>query len=374
MNASRSPATTDRRSFLRTLGLAAAAAGVAGCAPGRSLWTPEPRRTFGRVRVSWSRVIRTVAGLRPYRPSGFVVRAEALDDTVVVHNYGHGGGGVTLSWGTAELAAEAVAETEDREVAVLGSGVAGLTTARILQRRGRTVTIYARDLPPDTTSNVAGAQWAPYSVFDEASPRFRSRFRRATRLAYRRYQDFVGRGYGVDWVDNYYVGQGPADLPAFMREMDDVFPDVEEVPAGAHPFGDRSATRVRTMFVEPHRFLPALMADVRRAGGRIVVRELQDRREVAGLPERVVVNCTGLGSRELFGDDELVPVKGQLTVLAPQPEVDYLLLGGDGLYMFPRSDGILLGGTFQRGEWSLEPDPDETERIVRGHMRLFGFG
>src|ERR1700749_3615103 len=52
------------------------------------------------VRVSPDREIRTVVGLRPYRPSGFVVRAEKIGDTLVVHNYGHGGSGITLSWGT----------------------------------------------------------------------------------------------------------------------------------------------------------------------------------------------------------------------------------------------------------------------------------
>ena len=51
-------------------------------------------------------MIRTVAGLRPYRAAGFVVRAEALGDKRLVHNYGHGGAGITLSWGTSKLATE----------------------------------------------------------------------------------------------------------------------------------------------------------------------------------------------------------------------------------------------------------------------------
>lgn len=59
-------------------------------------------RHFTPVNVSRERVIRTVVGLRPFRPSGFVVRAESLGDKLLVHNYGHGGGGVTLSWGCAE--------------------------------------------------------------------------------------------------------------------------------------------------------------------------------------------------------------------------------------------------------------------------------
>ena len=102
----------------------------------------------------------------------------------------------------------------------------------------------------------------------------------------------------------------------------------------------------------------------------MVVGEIRDRTQVTGLSERVVVNCTGLGSGALFGDSELMPVKGQLTFLFPQPEVDYLAIS-DGLYMFPRSDGILLGGTFDRGNADLAFDFEAERRILDGHRRLF---
>jgi D-amino-acid oxidase len=63
-------------------------------------------------------------------------------------------------------------------------------------------------------------------------------------------------------------------------------------------------------------------------------------------------------------------VKGQLTVLLPQADVNYNLLSG-GVYMFPRRDGILLGGTWDRGNWDLEPDMEAQERIVARHRELF---
>jgi glycine/D-amino acid oxidase-like deaminating enzyme len=85
----------------------------------------------------------------------------------------------------------------------------------------------------------------------------------------------------------------------------------------------------------------------------------------------VIVNCTGLAAGKLFDDAEVMPIKGQLTVLAPQPEVDYITIGPGDLYMMPREDGIILGGTHERGEWSLEPNPVEAGRILRGHQELF---
>ena len=60
-----------------------------------------------------------------------------------------------------------------------------------------------------------------------------------------------------------------------------------------------------------------------------------------------------------------------MTFLLPQPEIDYITLPGNGLYMFPRHDGILLGGTFERGNWTLEPDLEAEKRIVEGHRRFF---
>lgn len=366
-----------RRAALRSMALAALAGpSLLGACAGRGpgAWSLR-RRRFVPVDVGWDRVIRTVVGLRPYRPSGFVVRPEKLDDTLVVHNYGHGGGGITLSWGTAHQAVEAALAADAYAYAVVGSGAVGLATARLLQRRGKTVTIYAKDLPPNTTSNIAGGQWSPFSVFDQdaLTPAFDRQFREATRLAYRYYQQLLGPRYGVSWIENYYLSDGEPRQPApFVTEMRDVYPDIETLGPDRHPFPVRWATRITTMLVQPHIYLAAMLDDFRIAGGRVVVRELHEPAQVAALPEPVVINCTGLGARALFGDEELVPIKGQLTVLVPQPEIDYITLGpGPGLYMFPRSDGILLGGTFQRGDWSLEPDEEARRRIVDGHVRLF---
>jgi D-amino-acid oxidase len=117
-------------------------------------------------------------------------------------------------------------------------------------------------------------------------------------------------------------------------------------------------------------YLSAMLREFRIAGGALVVREFDDVRAVGALPEPVIVNCTGLGAKALFGDEELMPIKGQLTVLLPQPEVDYITLA-DELYMFPRRDGILLGGTHERGAWSLEPDLAAARHVLDGHARFF---
>ena len=205
---------------------------------------------------------------------------------------------------------------------------------------------------------------------DTAPPAFVEQFALASRLAYRYYQDFVGAGYGVSWIDNYYLSDEPPGESWMYTLLPDVFASATELQPDEHPFAASSVLRVRTMLIEPAIYLNALLRDVHVAGGAIVVGELRDRQAVAALPERVVINCTGLGAAELFGDEQLMPVKGQLTILLPQPEVDYIAIQS-GLYMFPRSDGILLGGTFERGDATLDVDEEEERRIVEGHRRLF---
>jgi glycine/D-amino acid oxidase-like deaminating enzyme len=314
-----------------------------------------------------SRLIRAVAGLRPYRRSGFVVRAEALGDKRLVHNYGHGGGGITLSWGSAKLAIELGLQGHSGPLAVLGSGIMGLSTARLAQDAGFPVTIYTAALPPDTTSNIAGGQFHPYAVFDDdfVTPEVKAQFTRALDYSWRRFQIMVGDDYGVRWLPTYVERRSPE---ARLLES---FPPVNRLLRPAeHPFPLDSVLRYDTMYVETGRYLRQMTRDVRIAGGKIEVRKLASPADIAALPESLVFNCTGLGSRELFGDQELQPARGQLAILEPQPEVNYAFTGGPG-YMFPRPDGILLGGTFELDEWDTTPDPATIQRIIASHKRFF---
>jgi len=321
------------------------------------------------------RVLRTIAGLRPFRPSGYRVAAERLGRTLVVHNYGHGGCGVTLSWGTAARAVELAHEAAPRRVAVLGAGAVGLATARTLQQRGVQVTIYARDVPPDTTSDVAGALWSPVTLVDEdrASPGFARELANAARASRRTFEHLCGGPYGVKWLTLYLVGSSPEPPHSWEWSVTPELFRPTTLSPGEHPFPSPFAHAYRLMMIEPAVYLAAVMADFRGAGGRLVITAIESRADLARLEEDVVVNCTGLGSRSLFDDAELVPIKGQLTILEPQPEVDYAVKSTvEDLYMFPRQGGVVLGGSHERGEWSLDPDPGHAQRILAQHQRFFG--
>jgi glycine/D-amino acid oxidase-like deaminating enzyme len=349
---------------------------LAGRALRRSADAATPR--LARVQIAADRVIRTIAGLRPFRPSGFVVRAEKFDEKLVIHNYGHGGAGITLSWGTAMLALRESAGFPARECAVIGCGVVGLSMARLLQQRGYVPTIYAKEMPPFVTSNVAGGLWEPTSLFDVANvtPQFRAQFAESARFAFQRYQSLTGDYFGVRWMPLYSLARDAVDVfdppPEHpYSDIEQLYPEHRKLAGHENPFGVPFVRRKYSMLIEPAIYLNALMRDFELAGGKIVVREFHTPSEVTGLSEMLIFNCTGLGARTLFADGELMPIKGQLVFLLPQPELDYMTLGPNGLYMFPRHDGVLLGGSFERGVDNIEIDPAVTQRIMQGNAQLF---
>lgn len=371
-----------RRTLVKAAGLTVAGVGLGGCTAARYGMAPgSAQRRFPVVRASWDRVIRTTVGLRPFRPAGFRVEAERVGDKTVIHNYGHGGAGMSLSWGTGRLAAELAEDHEARRAAVLGAGVVGLTTARELQSRGYEVVIYAASLPPDTTSNKSLAAFTPMSSLvsgPERTPRWDAQFDRAARIAYERLQLLAGQGTGISWVPTYSwtdrVQQPQTEgLYAAAPETLDVGATILE--PGTHPFPARYARLQPTLRIEPSIYLDGLLRDVVLFGGEIVVRGLENRRDIAALDESLIFNCTGLGSRALFGDETLSPIKGQLTFLAPQPEIEYRAEGsapgGGRIGVLPRSDGIAIGHLSQRDVWDLAPDPEARRVRVERAIALF---
>lgn len=358
----------NRRRFLQSAVTASAAVALTSSLPSRLL--ADERRSFSPVKVARERLIRSVVGLRPYRPGGFLVEAQRLGDKLLIHHYGHGGAGITLSWGSAKLAVDLARPTGLNRCAVLGCGVIGLSTARLVQRRGGSVTIYTKDLPPETTSNIAGGFWYPTSVYDArtATPQFLEQFNQACVTANRAFQLLVGPEYGVRWIDTFELLSGP-ELSTNFPGGSQLYPDVQLHQDRKRYFDTENVRQFSTMLIEPHTYLNALLRDFYLAGGKIVVGELQNREEILKLPENLIFNCTGLGARKLVGDQTLGPVRGQLEILLPQPELDYCYLGWNG-YMFPRRDGVVLGGTFDHDVWNLEPDPNTTTRILNDHAEI----
>ncbi len=215
--------------------------------------------------------------------------------------------------------------------------------------------------------------WGPVTLSDpdRRTPAFTEQFARACRFSHRYFQTLAGDRYGVKWIEMYFLGDSAPGQSWESTITPELYP-TKLLPAGTHPFKAQFVSRRYTMLIEPNTYLPAVLSDFYVRGGKVVVRNFQNLASILKLREPLIVNCTGLGAKPLFDDKELVPIKGQLTVLVPQPEIDYGLVStSSDLYMFPRRDGIILGGSHEEDEWSLEPSRTEGDRIFRGHQQLF---
>lgn len=391
-----------RRDFLQMAGVTATAGFASGCAVrnDKVSATPSAARAGSLAaaspthaslnlvapRISWERVIRTTVGLRPHRDSGFVLKAEKFGEKTVIHDYGFGGAGMSLAWGCGAMAADMALEHNDRKAAVLGCGSPGLTAARQLQRRGFEVTIYAMSVPPDTTSNMSYAGFTPTTALianEQRTPAWDVQFRRAAEISYRQLQLLAGApGWGVYWIDSFNATDELNEQRPSERE-DDLLPesmrperDREVFGPGEHPFPTQYAVRTSSLAIEPSIYLDKLVADFLLFGGKIVIRKFDTPRDLTSIPEFLVVNCTGLGSKTLFNDNELVPIKGQLTLCIPQPEVRYRAFGRLRNSMVaasisPRSDGIVVGNMMERDNWSLDPNPDVRQQNMDAAIQFF---
>jgi hypothetical protein len=354
----------NRRRFLREGIYAGAALGLGlGCAKEtpEGLLVPAERR-FAKPNVSWDRIIRTSVGLRPARRSGPRVEAEKLGEKMIIHNYGHGSRGVTLCWGTSHIAVEEAQATGQTQFGVIGCGSVGLATARLLQEKGHKVTIYARDLPPNTTSDHAEAIW---DGGDDPDPS--EAWIQAARLSHGYFTNLVGDRHGVRWIEYYSEDYEDMFLSHYSGSpLGDLYKDFRLFERNELPFPfPTTVMGWRTMLIEPPVYMKAVVEDFLSARGTIVVREFSGLEDVLKLPEPVIMNCSGLGAKFLFDDEEMFPIKGQLTILLPQPEIDYCI---DSPGIIPRRDGLLLAGTYEPNVWSLEPNMEAMREYMNRHM------
>jgi D-amino-acid oxidase len=395
----------DRRSFLRGTGALAglSAMGMAGCA--KRVAAPQaasaPALPFYDavgpiipIRAHVDRIFRITVCLRPFRAAGPRMDVERVGDRVVMHNYGHGGSGWSLSWGSADVVVGKALEATNgsKDVAVVGCGALGLTAAITAQRAGLRVTIYAKERPPLVRSARATGSWTPDSriaLESAAAPEFAAQWEAMARTSFAMYQSYLGMpGTPIEWTDRYALSDMThEEARGQMRQMDshvfahyqeriaDITPRPQEIPAGMHPFPTKHVWRNTSLTFNVADYSRQLMNDFMIAGGVIETREFHSPQEVASLPQRVIINCTGYGARQLWADESIVPVRGQIAWLIPQEGVNYGLNYKD-LNVLARRDGIVIqpnphGEDTGWNDTNEEPDRGEAEDGVRTLQELY---
>ncbi len=394
----------DRRFFLQGSGALAgfSAFGLMGCA--KHVTAPQvasaPALPFYDavgpilpIRAHVDRIFRITVCLRPFRAAGPRLDMERVGDKVVAHNYGHGGSGWSLSWGSADVVIKKALEAANgsKDVAVVGCGALGLTAAITAQRAGLRVTIYAKERPPFVRSARATGSWTPDSriaLTSGAAPEFAAQWESMARTSFAMYQSYLGMpGTPIEWTDRYFLSDGEEDtrgqtlqqeshdFARYRERIADITPRSQEIPSGMHPFPTKHVWRNTSLTFNVADYSRQLMNDFMIAGGVIETREFHSPQEVASLPQRVIINCTGYGARQLWRDESVVPVRGQIAWLIPQEGVNYGLNYKD-LNVLARRDGIVIQPNPQGDEtgWNdmnEEPNRAEAEDGVRTLQELY---
>jgi glycine/D-amino acid oxidase-like deaminating enzyme len=274
-------------------------------------------------------------------------------------------------------------EASPTDVAVLGCGALGLTAATLAQRAGAKVTIYARDLLPQTRSSRATGSWTPDSriaLASVAGPKFAEVWERMARTSFKAYRQYLGLpGTPVEWRDHYFItagageraklrerAAGAMDFAEYGDRIADLTPRGRALTADESPFTAPYVEKTSALQFNIADYGHTLMTDFLLAGGRIERREFHAPGELATLREKVVINCPGYAARALWKDGSVVPVRGQIGWLIPQPELTYGA-AYKGVNMLSRRDGIVIQ-SFEGGDMRGYGDDHEVpDRIEADH-------
>lgn len=323
---------------------------------------PAPRLTDDQI-------LRTVCGLRPCRHGGLRIETESLGSKQVVHHYGHGGCGVTIAFGTTPIVTDLInAETDQLEpVAVLGGGVVGLVTARALAIKGHPVTIYADKVGTETTSVIAGAIWLPVGIEFGETPEELAMRDRILHAAFAELKALDPHKYAIETLDVYEPKGTQTEEGLFSPGLIEEPELIDSFPFPCDALAER---RFSTLYIHTPRFLRTLLSDLQSLGVTIKKHRFGSHTELGSLKERLIVNCTALGSKTLFGDDAIYPARGVLVHMKPQ-DLGYCVHDGYK-YMFPREDALVLGGCFQPDRDDDRPDEEMVREILDHHRGFFG--
>jgi len=252
-----------------------------------------------------------------------------------------------------------------KSIAIAGAGISGMSTAFILSARGYQVTLYARNFSPNITSNKAAAFWFPYHIRNDKR--------------------------GIEWCNSSYhhyleFAKQPATGISVYRLLKVLRKDVVEeepvwqefMPAGSFSIvpneeltpGLELAYDIRVPLIETQLFLPWLQEQLQQSGMQFIEKNLDNLEELCKEFD-LVINCTGLGAKKLCNDEGVVPIRGQVGLLSPGLDLPIYLDNEKPLYIVPRKDAIIVGGTFEEGIDTEITEPITIERILQNAYEIY---
>ena len=251
-----------------------------------------------------------------------------------------------------------------QSVAIIGAGVSGLTCGVVIAERGYRTAIFAKSIGQQTTSSVAAAVWFPYHV-EPAE--------RVIPLALETYEMLL------KLARISKSGVSIIELRQFVRN------DEIEIPAWAIPLGAsvirsevegslesfKSGFSLRVPLTDTTIYLDYLAVRFSKAGGEINANVCFEELEDVDRKFDLVINCAGIGARELLRDSDLEPHRGQVAIVPKIEGLSAAIVCDDAplMYAIPRTNDCVFGGTNELSD-NLAADPRTTDRIIAECSRI----
>jgi D-amino-acid oxidase len=250
------------------------------------------------------------------------------------------------------------------KITIVGGGISGLATAYSIGNQKHTIKIIARDFSPDITSDRAAAFWFPYHIRnDERGIHWCKR----SYEVYKKLSEDFSSGVSMQRLLKV-VRQGVQEQEmtwfSFMPDGSWRILDAREIPVGYALGYD-----VLVPLIETQIFLPWLMNELQQMHISIVEMRIKSFDEITDAD--VIINCSALGARELCKDNALIPVRGQVGLLAPG-NFRYIFLDNElPLYIVPRKDAIIIGGTYEEGITNAVTEAATIDRLFENAYMAF---
>ena len=272
-------------------------------------------------------------------------------------------------------------------VAIIGAGVSGLSVGLCLADTHETkdldlVILSDKFSPCDgLASDAAGGLIRPTGPSSYGGAVMDAATRRWTAATYDRLHQLhcsnTGPECGVTKMPFFHAHREshpplPWYAPALHPEFRVLSPaETEERGLPVAQFG--SAWEYECYRIETSQYLHYLARRFRESGGTMIQKRVRHLKELTGDYD-VVINCTGIGARELVGDRSVFPVRGQLVEVQATGVSAAYFTAEPGkkatTYIIPSNDRVLLGGTADTNDWSTAVKPQDTDSIYSRCMGL----
>ncbi|MED6346269.1 MAG: FAD-dependent oxidoreductase [Candidatus Thermoplasmatota archaeon] len=237
---------------------------------------------------------------------------------------------------------------------IVGAGVSGLTSGIRLLENGHQAHIVSDKFSPDTVSDVAAAIWYPFLV----KPADRADTWGIVTYDVLESLCESDPEAGVRMIDGREYLRSVVDLPQWNEDIAAFrILESEEIPDG-YVFG----WEFRAPAIDMKLYMPWLKNRFEELGGTFERGVVKSLKEVDG---EIIVNCVGLGARELCNDEEVKPARGQIIFIEQDPGIGHFDQQPDTLtYTIPRTNVTVLGGTAQVDDWDLEIREEDNDLIL----------